>query len=105
MHGIQTPSLVFKFLAEALAKAGYRVLAYDNYGRGFSDIPNPCAIPYGKEFYVSQMASLLHSLGWSQFTLLGFSMVRTAVPCGLLTCGDGREEPSPPRTPRSSPKM
>ena len=34
-----TPSFVFEGIAEAYVKNGYRVLAYDQYGRGFSDRP------------------------------------------------------------------
>jgi pimeloyl-ACP methyl ester carboxylesterase len=40
VHGYSMPSFVWSGLLEPLTKAGFRVLAYDNYGRGFSDRPD-----------------------------------------------------------------
>ncbi|AWZ02219.1 MAG: alpha/beta hydrolase [Rhodobiaceae bacterium] len=39
VHGFRTPSYVWKDHLMPLADAGYRVVAFDNYGRGFSDRP------------------------------------------------------------------
>ncbi len=39
IHGFRTPSYIWKDHLKPLADAGYRVLAFDNYGRGFSDRP------------------------------------------------------------------
>ncbi|MEM9247367.1 MAG: alpha/beta hydrolase [Pseudomonadota bacterium] len=39
VHGLSTPLRVFDPLTERLAKAGYRVLRYDHFGRGLSDAP------------------------------------------------------------------
>ena len=40
-------------------EAGFRVLRYDYYGRGFSDRPD---VPYTQAFYVRQLTELLDSL-------------------------------------------
>ncbi len=39
IHGFRTPSYIWKDHLEPLAGSGYRVVAFDNYGRGFSDRP------------------------------------------------------------------
>tara|TARA_R110002094_G_scaffold157991_5_gene144138 strand:- start:794 stop:1837 length:1044 start_codon:yes stop_codon:yes gene_type:complete len=39
IHGFRTPSYIWKDHLTPLADAGYRVVAFDNYGRGFSDRP------------------------------------------------------------------
>jgi pimeloyl-ACP methyl ester carboxylesterase len=43
----------------ALANAGYRVLRYDQYGRGLSDRPN---IEYTADVYDRQLGELLDAL-------------------------------------------
>lgn len=40
IHGFRTPSYIWKDHLTSLADAGYRVVAFDNYGRGFSDRPD-----------------------------------------------------------------
>lgn len=35
VHGLTTPSFVWEGIAPRLAEAGYRVLTYDLYGRGY----------------------------------------------------------------------
>lgn len=40
VHGLATPSLAWDGVMPHLAEAGYRVFAYDMYGRGFSDRPD-----------------------------------------------------------------
>lgn len=39
IHGFRTPSYIWKDHLKPLAESGYRVVAFDNYGRGFSDRP------------------------------------------------------------------
>jgi len=72
IHGLSTPSAVWQDVAQGLADAGYRVLAYDLYGRGFSDAPS------GKqdaEFFVTQLDEILADQGLAEdLTLVGYSM-------------------------------
>ncbi|KAJ7806889.1 Alpha/Beta hydrolase protein [Mycena olivaceomarginata] len=72
VHGISIPSFAFARLAPILAAAGYRVLIYDLYGRGYSDAPQDTA--YDPQLYVVQLALLLQHLQWTRVRLIGFSM-------------------------------
>ena len=72
VHGLTTPSFVWRGMTRALAAAGFRVLTYDLYGRGFSDRPKG---PQGRAFFVDQLAELLAHEGVSgHLTLVGYSM-------------------------------
>lgn len=55
-----------------LAAAGYRVLLYDLYGRGYSDAPK--GVAYDPQLYVMQLALLLQHLQWKSVRVVGFSM-------------------------------
>lgn len=72
VHGLTTPSFVFSALIPILTSAGYRVLTYDLFGRGFSDRP------FGKQtaaFFTQQLDELLNSqMVQRPFTILGYSM-------------------------------
>ena len=57
--GFSVPYYIWDPTFKALAEAGFRVLRYDYYGRGFSDRPD---VPYTQAFYVRQLAELLDSL-------------------------------------------
>ena len=72
VHGFSTPLLIWERTAPALAAAGYCTVAYDLYGRGYSDRLK-CA--YGPELYERQLHDLLAALGvrWP-VDLVGFSM-------------------------------
>ncbi|KAJ7904194.1 Alpha/Beta hydrolase protein [Mycena leptocephala] len=72
IHGISIPALAFARLAPILAAAGYRVLLYDLYGRGYSDAPKGTA--YDAQLYVTQLALLLQHLHWTRTRVVGFSM-------------------------------
>ena len=73
VHGLTTPSFVWEALAKGLAVAGYRVLTYDLYGRGFSDRPKG---PQNRVFFRQQIEDLLEHEGIAdrQITLIGYSM-------------------------------
>ena len=60
VHGFSVPYYIWDSTAAALAGAGYRVVRYDEYGRGWSDRPN---IDYGADLFDRQLAQLLDSLG------------------------------------------
>jgi len=59
IHGLTTPSFVWDHNFEALADAGFRVLRYDHFGRGYSDRPD---IVYDRDLYDRQLLLLLGKL-------------------------------------------
>ncbi|MCX7558063.1 alpha/beta hydrolase [Sulfitobacter sp. F26204] len=79
VHGLTTPGFVWRGLARALAKSGYRVLTYDLYGRGYSSKPKGLQ---DRAFFVNQLAELLAYEGVSdRFTLVGYSMGGAIATC------------------------
>ena len=54
--GFSVPYYIWDPTFAALTGAGFRVLRYDYYGRGYSDRP---AIPFTDEMYVRQLDELL----------------------------------------------
>lgn len=71
VHGFSVPLFIFDSLFDFLTNAGFRVLRYDLFGRGYSDRPN---IRYDINLFVRQLKELLDALGMSDITLLGLSM-------------------------------
>jgi pimeloyl-ACP methyl ester carboxylesterase len=71
-HGFSTPNFIFEQNADALVAAGYRVLTFDHFGRGWSDRPKA---KYNPDFYDQELADLLDGLGLSEpVGLVGLSM-------------------------------
>jgi len=60
IHGFSVPYYIWDSTAVGLADAGYRVLRYDLYGRGYSDRPRTT---YDGALYAAQLDALLDSLG------------------------------------------
>ncbi len=72
VHGLTTPSYVWNQMMPHLTAAGYRVLTYDLYGRGFSDRPKGVQ---DAAFFLRQLRDLLAHEGMGDgFTLMGYSM-------------------------------
>jgi pimeloyl-ACP methyl ester carboxylesterase len=72
VHGFSNPSYVWDAYFAPLTAAGYRVLALDLYGRGFSDRPG---IAYSAELFDRQILALLEVLAIRQpVHLVGYSM-------------------------------
>ena len=72
VHGFSTPKFVWDATIGPLTDAGYRVLAYDHYGRGFSDRPD---ITYDSALYTRELLNLLDALNMTEpVTLVGYSM-------------------------------
>ena len=72
IHGFSTPRFVFMKNVGALADAGYRVLTYDHYGRGYSDRPT---VDYDKTLYDEALLELLDELKIEEpVNLVGYSM-------------------------------
>ncbi len=57
--GISVPYYIWDPTFEALVGAGFRVLRYDYFGRGYSDRPR---VTYAQALYVRQLAELLDAL-------------------------------------------
>lgn len=69
--GATVPYYIWDPTFAALTGAGFRVLRYDYYGRGFSDRPD---IPFTQDLYVRQFTQLLEFLHITQpFDLAGLS--------------------------------
>jgi pimeloyl-ACP methyl ester carboxylesterase len=71
IHGFSVPSFIFDPTFAFLSHAGFRVLRYDLFGRGFSDRPRT---KYNLDLFVRQLKGLLDGLGFEQVNLIGLSM-------------------------------
>ena len=72
VHGFSTPSFVWGGLLDNFLNAGYKVLVYDHYGRGYSERPN---IQYDKELYLETLRELIVSQDLQESVhLVGYSM-------------------------------
>jgi len=72
VHGFSTPSIVWKGIIPFLTNAGFDVIAYDHYGRGFSSRPK---VDYTKDFYISTLKEFISHLNIEQkIHLIGYSM-------------------------------
>jgi pimeloyl-ACP methyl ester carboxylesterase len=72
VHGFSVPYYIWDPTFEALTQAGFRVLRYDLYGRGFSDRPET---NYDLDLFVTQLEDLLPALNiQGPVDLVGLSM-------------------------------
>src|SRR5262245_44070011 len=72
VHGTSVPFFVWDALFEVLTQAGFRVLRYDLFGRGYSDRPDA---RYDLELFVRQLEELIDRVGMKQpLDLVGFSL-------------------------------
>ena len=72
VHGFSVPYYIWDPIFEALTQAGFRVLRYDLYGRGFSDRPDAT---YNLDLFVNQLEELLPALDIrGPVDLVGLSM-------------------------------
>ncbi len=71
VHGLLTPMFAWEPLSATLAGQGYRVLRYDQLGRGLSDRP---ALRYEPALYVRQLRELSALLGIERMHLVSWSM-------------------------------
>lgn len=72
VHGFSTPKFVWEQVTPHLLEAGYQVITYDHFGRGFSDRP---AGPYDSALYQSELSSLIKGLNLTTpLSLVGYSM-------------------------------
>lgn len=71
IHGFSVPNFIWDPTFAALAAAGFRVVRYDLYGRGWSDRPRA---RYDKALFVRQLAELMDALKFEQAALVSLSM-------------------------------
>jgi len=71
VHGLVTPMYAWEPLATALAAGGFRVLCYDQLGRGLSDRPR---VRYDLGLYVRQLRELAGALGIDAAHFISWSM-------------------------------
>ena len=71
-HGFGVPHFVFEQIATGLAEAGYRVVLFDHFGRGWSDRPRAS---YDIDFFDRELDELITALQVKEpIVLLGYSM-------------------------------
>ncbi len=72
VHGFSVPNFIWDPTFRALTEAGYRVLRYDLFGRGFSDRPKTA---YTLDLFANQLRDLLDALNITEpINLCGLSM-------------------------------
>ena len=72
VHGATIPIWIWDQQVRALTQAGFRVLSYDNFGRGYSDRP---AVTYDQKLHLRQLKELADKLGLNKpFDLIGISL-------------------------------
>jgi len=72
VHGFSVPYFIYDPTFEFLSQAGFRVLRYDLFGRGFSDRPDT---RYNIDLFVRQLSDLLDALRLPlPVNLIGLSM-------------------------------
>ena len=72
VHGFSTPHFVWDGMKGFLLDAGYSILVFDHYGRGYSERPR---IKYTKDVFVQSLKGLLDNQRISdQVHLVGYSM-------------------------------
>lgn len=85
VHGLVTPGYVWEPLSELLVAQGYRVLRYDQFGRGLSDRPR---VRYDLDLYVRQLRELVDTVGIESMHLIGWSMGAVIVTRFAAECPD-----------------
>ena len=71
IHGFSVPYFIFDTTFEFLKGAGFRVLRYDLFGRGYSDRP---IVRYDMELFIHQLKGLLDAFNLGAVNLIGLSM-------------------------------
>jgi pimeloyl-ACP methyl ester carboxylesterase len=71
VNGFSVPSYVWEPLDRALVAAGYRVVRFDLYGRGWSARPD---VVHDRALFAEQLRELIDALGLDRVDLVGLSM-------------------------------
>ncbi|KAI9796964.1 MAG: hypothetical protein M1833_005910, partial [Piccolia ochrophora] len=83
LHGISTPCIALRSVAQQLVERGCRVMLFDLWGRGYSD--GPTDVPYDVQLYTSQILLAITSspLSWTGSSSDGFSLVGYSLGGGI----------------------
>ncbi|MHA1612144.1 MAG: alpha/beta fold hydrolase [Promethearchaeota archaeon] len=73
VHGFSIPMFIWNPVFKFLTEAGFRVLRFDLYGRGYSDRPK---VPNNLHLFENQVLEIVQKLAFSNspFNLIGLSM-------------------------------
>jgi pimeloyl-ACP methyl ester carboxylesterase len=71
VHGFSVPSYIWDPTFAMLRDAGYRVLRFDLYGRGWSDRPDAI---YDRDFFADQLGAVMDAHGFARAHVVGLSM-------------------------------
>ena len=72
VHGGTVPMWTWDKQVQSLKDAGFKILRYDTYGRGYSDRPK---VTYDQKLYQRQLLELVDNLGLTKpFDLIGYSL-------------------------------
>jgi pimeloyl-ACP methyl ester carboxylesterase len=71
LHGFSVPQYVFDRTRDALAGAGFRVVSFDLYGRGWSDRPD---VTYDRDLFAGEVGELMDALHVPKADVVGLSM-------------------------------
>lgn len=71
IHGFSVPMFFWEPLERRLLKRGFRIISYNQYGRGYSSRPDAT---YDRQMYMNQLRELMDSLNIKKAHLVGQSM-------------------------------
>jgi pimeloyl-ACP methyl ester carboxylesterase len=71
VHGFSVPDYAWDATREALAGAGFRVVSFDLYGRGWSDRPD---VRYDRDLFAGELGELMDALHMHKASVIGLSM-------------------------------
>ncbi|MGZ5198160.1 MAG: alpha/beta fold hydrolase [Telluria sp.] len=71
VHGFSVPGYAWDATRDALAGAGFRVVSFDLYGRGWSDRPD---VRYDRDLFAGELGELMDALHMQRASLVGLSM-------------------------------
>ena len=71
VHGFSVPGYAWDDTRSALAGAGFRVVSFDLYGRGWSDRPH---VRYDRDLFAGQLGELMDALHMQKASVVGLSM-------------------------------
>jgi pimeloyl-ACP methyl ester carboxylesterase len=71
VHGFSVPDYAWDSTRDTLARAGFRVVSFDLYGRGWSDRPD---VRYDRDLFAGELGELMDALHMPKASVVGLSM-------------------------------